>query len=113
MIVWVPKTRIPSSGGDLVLVEEATQPVTPANRAEVNHAGSVRHGTGRGALLKGAVRSMGVVVVDVDLQHTFEVAPADDEQPVQALSAQAAEPALRDRVRPGRAHRGAEDPDAL
>jgi hypothetical protein len=45
-------------------VDETAESVTPPNRAEVNDAGSVRHGTGRGALLKGAVRSMGVVVLD-------------------------------------------------
>jgi hypothetical protein len=33
-MLWVPKTGIPSSGSDLVLVEEATQPDTPPNRAE-------------------------------------------------------------------------------
>ena len=87
--LWVPKTGIPSSGGDLVLVEEANEPVTPTNRAEVNHARSVRQGTSWGALIKGAVRSMGVVVLDVELQHTFEVTPAEDEQPIQTLPAQA------------------------
>ena len=74
---------------DLVLVEEVTQPVTPANRAKVNDTGSARCGTGGSALIKGAVRPMGVVVLDVDLQRTLEVAPADDEQPVQTLPAQA------------------------
>ena len=56
---------------------------------------------------------MRVVVLHVVVQHPRNVASADDEQSVQTLSAQAAEPALHDRVRPGRPHRGAEDPDAL
>jgi len=57
-------------------VQEATEPVTPANLAEVHDAGSARCGAGRGALIKGAVGSMGVVVLGVDLHHTIEVAPA-------------------------------------
>ncbi len=73
-------------------MEEAAEPVTPADRAEINNAGRVRCDTGRGALVKGAMGSMAVVVPDVDVHHTFEVAPTDDEQPVQTLSAQAARP---------------------
>ena len=38
-------------------------------------------------MIKGAVRSMSVVVLDVDPQRTLEVALADDEQPVQSFSA--------------------------
>jgi hypothetical protein len=58
------------SCGDLVLVDEATQPVTPPNRGEINDARSARYGTGRSALIKGAVRPMSVVVLDVNLQRT-------------------------------------------
>ena len=96
------ENQIPSSCGDLVLVEEATQPVTPPNCAEVKDAGCARYGAGRGVLIKGAVRPMSVVVLHVYPQHAFEVASADDEQSIQTLSAQAAEPALHNRVRLGR-----------
>ena len=78
------------SCGDLILVDETAESVVLANRAEVDAVGRLeRYGLAGGALIKGAGRSMGVVVFDVDLQHTFEVAPAEDEQPVQRLPAQA------------------------
>jgi hypothetical protein len=46
---------------DLVLVQEATEPVTPTNRAEVNDAGSARYVPGRGTLIKRAVRPMWIL----------------------------------------------------
>lgn len=56
------------SCGDLVLVDETAESVMLANRAEVDAVGRLdRYGLAGGALIKGAVRSMGVVVLDVDL----------------------------------------------
>lgn len=54
-----------------------------------------------------------VVVVDEDPEHTLEMALVHDQQPVEALGASGADKALRDRVRLGRAHRCADDLDAL
>jgi hypothetical protein len=71
-------------------VEEATEPVTPTNRAEVNDAGSARYVPGRSTLIKREVRPMRVVVLHVVVQHPHDVASADDEQSVQTLSPQAA-----------------------
>jgi hypothetical protein len=48
----VPRMQFRRSCCDLVLVEEATEPVTPTNRAEVNDAGSARYVPGRGTLIK-------------------------------------------------------------
>jgi hypothetical protein len=46
-----------------------------------------------------------VVVLDIDPQDVLEVASADDQEPVQALAADGADPALRVRVRPRRPQR--------
>jgi hypothetical protein len=52
-------------------------------------------------------------VIDEDPEHTLEVAPVHDQQPVEALGARGADKALRDRVRLRRAHRCPDDLDAL
>jgi hypothetical protein len=46
-----------------------------------------------------AVRPLGVVVVDKDAQHLFEVTAAEDEQPVETPRADRSDEAFRDRVR--------------
>jgi hypothetical protein len=40
------------------------------------------------------VRPLVVVMVDVDAQHAFELAPVEDQQPVQALGAHGSDEAL-------------------
>src|SRR5713226_2213132 len=52
-------------------------------------------------------------MVDEDPEHTLEMAPIHDRQPVEALGASGTDEALRDRVRLRRAHRGADDLGAL
>ena len=44
------------------------------------------------------MRPLGVVVVDVDAEHPFEVAAAEDQEPVQTLRADGPDEALSDRV---------------
>ena len=46
-------------------------------------------------------------------QHSLEMAPIDDQHPVEQLAADGADPAFGDRVRPGRLHRGTQDPDGF
>jgi hypothetical protein len=61
-------------------------------------------------------RAMGpvrVVVIDEDVEHVLEVMAVEDQEPVEAFSAGGADEALGDRVRLRRAHRGADDLDAL
>ena len=110
--VWVP--RMSSGLCDLrirVLVDHATEPLTPTDNEVV---GGRRPGSpgGRG-LAEGAVRPVGVVVIDVDSEHVVELAAVHDQDPIEELSAKAADPPLRDRVRSGRADRGAHDLDAF
>ena len=44
------------------------------------------------------MRPLGVVVVDVDAEHTLEVAAVEDQQPVETLRADGSDEALCDRV---------------
>ena len=62
------------------------------------------------ALIEGSVRPVGVEVLDVLAQHDVEVAWSDDQEVVEAFSAQGADEAFRDRVRPRCPDRGADDP---
>src|SRR6266508_2777453 len=60
-----------------------------------------------------AMRSMGVVVVDVDDQDTLKLSTACDQEPVETVAADRADPALREGVRVRRPERGTDDLDAL
>ncbi len=57
------------------------------------------------------MRVLGVVVLDVDAEDPFEVAPVEDQQPVAALGAHGANETLGNGVRLWCADRGAHDPD--
>ena len=62
---------------------------------------------------RAAVWPLAVVVAHVDVKHVLELAAADDEQPVEALAADAADPALDLGVRVRRLDRRADDLDVL
>jgi hypothetical protein len=59
------------------------------------------------------VGSLSVVVADVLPHHPFEVSPAEDEHPVQALRPRGSHPALRIGVGARRSDRGLDHPDTL
>jgi hypothetical protein len=66
----------------------------------------------RGAsLIEGSVRAVPVVVIQVFGEDDFEMAAAEDEEPVQALPADGADKPLRDRVGARRPDGRLEDPD--
>ena len=56
---------------------------------------------------------MGVVVIDVDLQDTLKLLAAADQEPIEAVAADGADPAFGERVCLRRAKRGADDLDAF
>jgi hypothetical protein len=60
-----------------------------------------------------AVRPVGVVVLDVDAQHTLALSSARDQQPIEAVAADRADPAFGEGVRVGCPIPGADDLDAL
>src|SRR5262245_53059069 len=59
------------------------------------------------------MRPSGVVVPYVDAENVLELAAADDQEPVEALAADAADPALDVRVGVRRPNRRADAPDAF
>ena len=52
------------------------------------------------------VRTMTVVVIDIDPKHLLQVPSPDDQQPVKTLGPDRPDPSLREGVRVGRLHRG-------
>jgi hypothetical protein len=56
-----------------------------------------------------SLRAVGVVVVDESAERTFELAPARDQQPVEALATDGTDEALGDGVRLRRAERRPDD----
>ena len=60
-----------------------------------------------------AVRALLVVVADVHAEYALELAAAEDQQPVQALTPDAADPALDVRVGVRRPERCPDDPYPL
>jgi hypothetical protein len=59
------------------------------------------------------VRPVGVVVVDVDAQNALKLLAAADQEPVEAVAADGADPAFGERVCFRCAKRGADDLDAF
>ena len=60
-----------------------------------------------------AVRAFAVVVLDVDAQDVFEVAAADDQEPVETFGSDGSDKPLGVRVRLRRSHRRVDDPDSF
>ena len=59
------------------------------------------------------MRSLAVVVVDVDAEHAFEVTRVSDEQPIEALATGGANESLGECVRSWRSNGRLDDSDAL
>jgi hypothetical protein len=100
-----------SSGGSVVLVNEAAEPVAAAD-VVLGRSFWLRLRLGR-AEFERAMRSLAVVVVDVDTEHAFEMTAVQDQQPVQTLGAHGSDEAFRDRVRLRCPHRRLHDADAF
>jgi hypothetical protein len=64
-------------------------------------------------LAEGAVGAVFVVMADVDREDSFEVAAVHDQEPVETLATDGADPAFDEGVRAGRAHWCADCPDAV
>ena len=96
----------------LVLVDQSTEDITAAQPAEVRRTPCLtalrRH---RRRVGQAPVRAPLVVMLDVASEDANELLATDDQQLVQALPADRADPALSDGVRVGRLHRCADDLD--
>ena len=82
----------------MIFVDQAAEPVTAPQQTELDHITRgqvvVRKWLGeRRPLAERAVRPVLVVMRAVGGHDAFEVAAADDQQPVETLAAQAADPA--------------------
>jgi hypothetical protein len=87
-------------------MEETAEPITAANLTSLAIADDVRTGKWiRRLQPKRPVRTMTVVVVDIDPEHTLQVPSPDDQQPVKTLGPYRPDPSLREGVRVGRLHR--------
>ncbi len=86
-------------GGELVLVEEASEPVAATDVDHVSWIDRRWRARGGGLLVEAAVGP--VVVRDVDAEHALEVLASEDQDLVEALAAEGSDPALGDRVASG------------
>jgi hypothetical protein len=90
--------------GELVFVDQAAEQVTAADTIEVDHVSEGllverRRLAERRPLSQRAVRAVLVVVRRVGREDVVEVTTADDQEPVEALAADAADPTLGVRPR--------------
>jgi hypothetical protein len=93
-----------------VLVQEAAKQIASVDSGRLILADDSQSRTGRWGLKRQRpVRAMGVVVRDVDPKGLFEVASANDQQPVQALGADGLHPALGNGVGVGGLDRRTDD----
>jgi hypothetical protein len=97
--------------GEFVLVEQAAESVAPTDAAVAVMRGDGSRLEQRRLLLERAVRPMRVVVRDVLVQYPLEVRPRDDQDPIEALAADAFDPALGMCPRPRRRDRRADHRD--
>jgi hypothetical protein len=95
------------SCGRAVFVDQPAEPIASAHALIGVRVGEVER---RSILLRRceaerAVRAAGVVVVDEGAERTFELAPAREQEPVEALDPDGTDQALGDGVRLRRAER--------
>src|SRR6266571_7493556 len=95
----------------IIAVDEPTQPIDPHDPRVPWWSGGW-DGFERCGLPERAVWPMVVVVRHIACQCRRQLPLAQDQHPVQQLTTDRADPPLRERVRPRRPHRCAQDPDA-
>jgi Rhodopirellula transposase DDE domain len=95
-----------------ILIDEAVEDFSASDRAD-SEVGWQWLARLWWATVQCPVRSMLVVVREVFIEHQSQVAFAIDQQPIGALAAQCADPALADRVCPWCLDRGLDDLDAF
>ena len=104
--------------GEPVLADQPAEQITAADTVKVDDVGdwwlvARRQLAERRPLPERAVWPMLVVMPDVGREDVVEVAAAEDQHPVEALAADAADPALGVRPRLRRPHRRLDHPDPL
>src|SRR6266545_6367521 len=94
---WGPKRRRESCRAPMVLMDESAENVAAADLRPGYRLGT-RSGVGR-LKIEAAMRSDPVVVLGVRTEDALQVASTEDEDVVETLSSNGADPSLRERVR--------------
>ncbi len=79
----------------VIVVQYATQDVSPLDRPRPRRLFQ----PDRALLIDTLMRSRVVVVVDIDAQHSAKMPFPEDQDPVEALPSNGANPAFRERIR--------------
>jgi hypothetical protein len=111
---WGAQTR--SSCRGLVFVEESAEEVASSDLRRVEGRCGLRIGSAamiRRSEVEPSVWTLLVEVADVDAEDVLEVTAADDQEPVETLPSDAADPAFGVGVRVRRQHRRPDDLDAF
>jgi hypothetical protein len=113
-IAWGAQTR--SSRCSFVFVEQAAEEVAPSDLERIN--GRCRRKIGFAVAIRRAQveRSVGTLLVEmanVAAEDVLELAATEDQKPVEALPAHAADPAFGVGIRVGRLDRRSDDLDAF
>jgi hypothetical protein len=109
--VWVPNWSFTSS--DLgIFVDQSAKPIV-ASEAKAGLGRRRRQWLEWCCVPQGAVGAVLVEMRRVLGQDVFKMAPVEDQNSVQQLAADGANPSLSDRVGSGRPHRCAQDADAF
>src|SRR6266542_6803550 len=99
------------SRGQAVFVDQPAEPIASLHTLLAVYVGEVERRTIllRRCEAERAMRAVGVVVVDESVERPFQLAPARDQEPVEALGTDGADEALGDGVRLRRAKRRPDD----
>src|SRR4051812_37225056 len=111
---WGAQTR--SSCRGLVFVEQSAEEVAPSDVMRAEGRCGRRIGSAAAIRWSQVERSVGTLMVevaDVDAEDVFELAATEDQEPVEALPAHAADPAFGVGVRVRRLDRRSDDLDAV
>src|SRR5205814_7893092 len=95
------QNHVHSGGGSVVLVQDTAEAVAAQ---DFGLPRSRRRSRLRRIECESAVRALVVVVAGVDAEDVFEVAAADDQEPVETFGSDGADEPLRERVRLRRLH---------
>jgi hypothetical protein len=93
----------------VVFVDEPTQDVAASKALNRRRGRRLHRRIVRCSKTQTAMRPVAVVVIHVDLQHSFDVGPMEEEKVIKTFAAHGPDPTLREGVRHGRAHRCADD----
>src|SRR5438874_470979 len=96
--------------GEFIFVDESAEDVVTAEVLQRHRGRCVRGRIIGRAETEAAMGSALVVVPDKDRQHSLEMATVDDEQTVETLAANGADPSLGERVGHRRPRGRADDP---